>query len=133
MNPSRPTHILIAAIIAILFGGLTIFSGGSVIFLSEPARAAGNVVPFIVWFNFLAGFAYIIAGIGLFQWRRWGINLAMIIAMLTLLASFGLALHILQGGAFEMRTVIAMAFRFFLWAVIALLANLAWKSRDTIV
>ena len=52
LTQSRPTHILVASIIAILFGALTVFSGGSVIFLSESARAAGNVVPFVVWFNF---------------------------------------------------------------------------------
>jgi len=125
---SRPTYMVAIAIIAMLFGGLTIFSGGSVIFLSQSARAAGNVVPFVVWFNFLAGFAYIIAGIGLYQWRRWGIILSVVIAGLTLLASAGLGIHILQGGAFEMRTVFAMAFRFFLWAGIAWLAHRAWKK-----
>ena len=128
----RPNHILIAAIIAILFGALTVFSGGSVIFLSESARAAGNYVPFVVWFNFLAGFAYVISGIGLYKWRRWGVNLSMAIAVLTLLVFAGLGFHILQGGAFEMRTVMAMAFRFFMWAGIAILANMAWKKIDRI-
>ena len=129
---SRPTYILIAAIIAILFGALTIISGGSVIFLSESARAAGDIVPFVVWFNFLAGFAYVISGIGLYKWRQWAIYLSMIIAVLTMLVFAGLGFHILNGGAFEMRTVIAMAFRLFMWTVIALLAKLAWKKFDGI-
>ena len=53
-------------------------------------------------------------------------------SMLTLLVSAGLGFHILQGDAFEMRTVIAMAFRFFMWAGIAILANMAWKKIDGI-
>ena len=125
---SRPNYILVASIIAILFGALTVFSGGSVIFLSEPAHAAGNIVPFVVWFNFLAGFAYVISGIGLYKWQQWGAYSSMIIAVLTLLVFAGLGIHILRGGAFEMRTVIAMTFRFVMWTGIALLAYMAWKK-----
>jgi hypothetical protein len=125
---SRPNAIFIVAIVAILFGALTVVSGGSVIFFSEPARAAGNYVPFVVWFNFLAGFAYVAAGIGLYKWRRWALNLSTVIAVVTLLVFAGLGIHILQDGAFEMRTVVAMAFRFVLWAGISLLANMAWNK-----
>ena len=34
-------------------------------------QAAGHYVPFVLWFNFLAGFAYIVAGVGLWMRRRW--------------------------------------------------------------
>ncbi|MCP4183961.1 MAG: hypothetical protein GY761_11695 [Hyphomicrobiales bacterium] len=124
--------MLVASIIAILFGALTVFSGGSVIFLSEAAQAAGNYVPFVVWFNFLAGFAYMISGIGLYKWRQWGVNLSMVIAVLTLLVFAGLGFHILSGGAYEMRTVIAMTFRLSMWTGIAVLARLAWNKVDEI-
>lgn len=124
----RPKLILALAIVAILFGALTVFSGGTVIFSNEAARAAGDYVPFVVWFNFLAGFAYIIAGIGLYRWQQWGVSLSMIIAAVTLLVFAGLGIHVLQGGAFEMRTVMAMAFRFALWTGIWLLASAAWKK-----
>jgi hypothetical protein len=54
-----------------VFGALTIASGGRVLFVSEAARVAtGNYVPFVVWFNFLAGFAYVAAGVGLWLGRR---------------------------------------------------------------
>lgn len=47
-----------ASIVAVLFGLLTIQEGGAVLFWSESARAAaGQYVPFVVWFNFLAGSA----------------------------------------------------------------------------
>ena len=48
----------IVAVVAIAFGGLTIKSGGDVLFWSEQARiAAGHYVPAVLWFNFLMGFA----------------------------------------------------------------------------
>jgi hypothetical protein len=124
----RPKLILIAAIVAILFGALTIVSGGSVIFFSESARAAGNYVPFVVWFNFLAGFGYVITGMGLYQWRRWAVNLSIVIAMATVLAFAGLGLHIIQDGAYELRTVVAMVFRSAVWIIISLLTNAAWTK-----
>lgn len=42
--------------------------------------AAGNFVPFVVWFNFLAGFAYIAVGVGLWVRRRWAVLLAAALA-----------------------------------------------------
>ncbi len=124
---TRPKLALFSAIVAIIFGSVTVFSGGSVIFFSEFARAAGDYVPVVVWFNFLAGFFYIIAGIGLFLWRRWGIVLSIAIAVLTLLVFAGLGIYILQGGAYEIRTVIAMVIRSVMWTGISVMTNLAWK------
>ena len=64
------TGILIS-VIAIAFGLLTIRSGGNVLFGGAVAQeAAGNYVPFVLWFNFLAGFAYVMGGVGI--WRRNG-------------------------------------------------------------
>ena len=37
-------------------------------------------MPFVVWFNFLAGFAYIAAGVGLWVRRRWAVVLAAALA-----------------------------------------------------
>ncbi len=127
----RPNIILAAAIVAVLFGVLTVFSGGSVIFSSSSAQAAGNYVPFVVWFNFLAGFAYVIAGIGLYQWRYWAVYLSIAIALATLLVFAGLGFYIMQGGVFEMRTVFAMIFRSMVWITISMLANAAWKKAKT--
>jgi hypothetical protein len=116
----RPRWALVAAAIAVLFGGLTVLSGGRALFGDELERAAvGNAVSFVLWFNFVAGFGYIIAGIGLFAWRRWAALLAAFIAITTLttLAAFGG--HVAMGGAFEVRTVGAMVLRSAIWGVIA--------------
>jgi hypothetical protein len=64
------TWTLIAAIIAVFFGLLTIKEGGSVLLGNEQAvGAAGDYVPFVLWFNTVAGFAYVAAGVGL--WLVW--------------------------------------------------------------
>ena len=114
----------VIAIIAVLFGAMTIKEGGSVLFWSETARtAAGNFVPFVLWFNFLAGFFYIFAGIGLFMRRRWSAKLAALIAALTVLVFIAFILFIITNGAFETRTVIAMTMRNVIWLSIASFAH----------
>lgn len=111
------------ALVAIVFGLATILSGGFAIFGGTAARTAlGTIIPFIVWFNFLAGFAYVLAGIGLLKQARWSAWLSAAIAAITLRAFLGLGLHILQGGAYEMRTVGAMTLRSLIWIAIAVIA-----------
>lgn len=112
-----------AAIVAAVFGALTIRSGGAVLFgPSEVAQAAGDAVPFVVWFNFVAGFAYLAAAVGLWRARRWGTWSASAIAVATALVFAALGVHAAAGGAFEMRTVWAMTLRTGLWTGIAVLA-----------
>jgi hypothetical protein len=111
----------IAAVVAVLFGIATVASGGSVLF-GEGAEGAGNYVPFIVWFNFLAGFAYVAAGVGLWLRRTWAGWLALALAGLTAAAFAALGWHIGTGGAYEARTVAAMTLRLVVWSAIAALA-----------
>jgi len=85
----------------------------------DAVKAAGNYVPFVLWFNFLAGFAYIVAGLGLWLGRRWAARLAIGIAVATTITFAAFGLHVYSGGAFEMRTVVAMSLRTAVWAVIA--------------
>lgn len=109
-----------------LFGAATIWAGGRTLF-GPGSTAAGDYVPFVLWFNFLAGFFYIAAGVGLWLGRRWGCVLAVALAVLTALVFAAFGAHILSGGAFEMRTVAAMSLRTVVWFTIAVLALLAWK------
>lgn len=54
------------ALFALVFGILTIVAGGAVIFGPDGARdGAGAVVPFVLWFNFAAGFVYVTAAYGI--------------------------------------------------------------------
>lgn len=120
-----------ASIVAVLFGLLTIREGGAVLFWSEAARrAAGQYVPFVVWFNFLAGFAYVVAGVGLWLRRRWAAGLALGVAMATLAAFVAFGVHIAGGGAYEQRTVVAMSLRSVVWVGIAAVAYRSlWTAR----
>ena len=108
------------SLIAILFGLATIKSGGMVLFTSGAAhQAAGQYVPFVLWFNFSAGFAYLVAGAGLWLQQRWASWLALIIATFTLLIFAALGVYIYSCGAYEMRTIMAMTMRSTVWIVIA--------------
>lgn len=114
------------AMAAIGFGLLTIKEGGAVLFGGEAAQAsAGNYVPFVLWFNFLAGFTYVAAGAGLWRQHRWAVWLAVVIAATTALVFAAFGVHIYAGGAYEMRTVIAMSFRTLVWVMIA---AIAWRG-----
>jgi hypothetical protein len=111
----------LAAVIAVLFGVATVASGGNVLF-GGGAQTAGNYVPFIVWFNFLAGFFYVAAGVGLWRRERWATWLALALAGSTAAAFAALGWHIGSGGLYESRTVAAMALRLAAWVAIAGLA-----------
>lgn len=122
-EPAKSVSIIIAAVIALVFGALTIFSGGQALFGDQAAReAVGAAVPFVLWFNFIAGFVYIFAAIGLLQRARWAVWLSALIAMSTLAVFLVLGAYIWLGGAYEIRTVGAMVIRSVLWTVIAALA-----------
>lgn len=122
MSP-RPRWAIAAALVAIIFGIVTIIVGGKTLFGgAEERAAAGNIVPFVLWFNFVAGFAYVIAGFGLFLWKRWAAQLSAAIAVATIAVFIAFGVHIFRGGAFEARTVGAMIIRSAVWIVIAALA-----------
>ena len=107
--------------VAVVFGLLTIKTGGAVLFVGgEYRQQAGNYVPFVLWFNFLAGFLYLLAGIGLWKRQRWAAWLAIMIVTASVLVFVLLGLHINSGGSYEIRTIIAMTARCSIWALIAL-------------
>jgi len=117
-----PIVFKIMSLIAVIFGFVTIKTGGMVLFTGgEAHQAAGDYVPFVLWFNFLAGFAYIAAGIGLWLQRGWAALLAMLIAVFSVSVFIALGVHIYAGGAYEMRTIGAMSMRSVIWMGIALI------------
>jgi hypothetical protein len=119
-RPHRPRWTIAAALIAVVFGIVTVIVGGKTLFGgAEQRAAAGNIVPFVLWFNFVAGFAYVIAGFGLFLWKRWAAQLSAAIAVATMAVFIALVVHIFLGGMFEVRTVGAMIIRSAVWIVIA--------------
>ena len=119
------------ALIAIGFGLLTIKEGGTILFGDEAARvAAGNYVPFVLWFNFVAGFAYVIAGVGLWMLQRWAVWLSIAISAATAFTFAAFGVHVFSGGLYELRTVIAMSMRTVVWVIISTIAWQQFKTRS---
>ena len=121
----RRTWLRVLGVVGILFGLMTLREGGAVLFVDGAARqAAGNYVPFVLWFNFLAGFVYIAASVGLWFQRAWAARTALAIAAATLLVFAALGVYIAAEGAYELRTVIAMTVRSTTWLLIG---TVAWR------
>jgi hypothetical protein len=126
MNANRKENWM--AIAAIVFGGLTVFTGGRALFGSLESRAGfGNVVPFVLWFNFLTGFVYIVAGAGLLLCRRWAVYTSLFIAVSTILVFAAFGVHVIGGGAFERRTVGALIIRSLFWIAVTIVSIRAMK------
>lgn len=107
------------------FGLLTLVSAGWVLFGDADM---GAVVPFVLWFNFLAGGAYIAGGVLLLRGHSlaFPVALAILIATAIVFAAFGL--RVAASGAFEMRTVGAMTLRTGFWAVMTWVAARASRA-----
>ncbi len=115
----RTKWLMPVAIFAIIFGIITIISGGKSLFTEAGRVAAGNYVPFVLWFNFISGFVYVVAGVGLAKDRAWSGRLAVFLAASISLVFVFLGIHILTGGAYEIRTVGAMVLRSGFWLIVA--------------
>ncbi len=117
---ARSRLTIVFAVAAALFGVMTLISGGTALFGDPAARAAaGAVVPFVLWFNFIAGFAYLAAAYGLFASRAWAGPLAVAIALSTVSVFLAFGAAVAYGIPYEMRTAGAMAVRSAFWIVIA--------------
>ena len=128
----RGPWIRAISLLAVVFGLMTLKEGGAVLFGSGEARtAAGNYVPFVLWFNFVAGFAYVVAGVGIWLQRRWAAGLALVIAAATALVFAAFGVHVLAGGDYELRTVVAMSLRTLVWTAIALIARRRLLLRES--
>lgn len=116
---------------AILFGTATVISGGNALFVMHRIfEPAGRIVPFVLYFNFAAGFAYIMTGIGLILRRRWALAFAGVIAVATTIVFVGLGVWIFVGNAYEMRTVIAMSLRAAFWFTASFASAIGYRVRS---
>lgn len=107
----------------VVFGLLTLVSGGTAL---VGAIDMGAVVPFVLWFNFLAGFAYVLGGVLLLRGDDLALPVALAILVATVAVFAALVWRIGAGGDYEMRTVGAMTLRTAFWAA---MAWVAWKMK----
>ncbi len=135
---TQPKHALNSwtlkglALAAVVFGLVTIVSGGRALFGSVEVRAAlGHTVPFVLWFNFLAGSLYVLAGAGLLWGKRWATHLSLLLAVSTLVIFAAFGIHVFGGGAYETRTLGAMTLRSLFWVVVAVVSFRAKNAPDS--
>lgn len=122
----RPT-----AIVAGLFGITTILSGGMALFGGVAAKAAvGDAVPLVLWFNFLAGFGYVVGAAALFTLAPWARLVAWLIGISTLLVFAIFIVIAMSGAPFEWRTVGAMVLRSGFWLSIAIAFSNGGKKME---
>ncbi|MDQ7057761.1 MAG: hypothetical protein Q9N62_04745 [Ghiorsea sp.] len=125
---------IVIGIVAVVFGLLTIKSGGAVLFWSEEARiAAGDYVPFVLWFNFISGFFYVIAGIAFWLNKSWSLWLAaaILVGISSVFMALGLSILIVD-VPYESRTIGAMVVRTTVWSVILFLAYKIFQHRSDV-
>ena len=127
MNSNRIVNMM--AVAAIVFGVVTVLTGSRALFGSLETRADfGKAVPFVLWFNFLAGFVYIVAGVGLLLCRHWAVYTSLFVAVSTILVFVAFGVHVIGGGAFERRTIFALTIRSLFWIAVTIVSIRAMKK-----
>lgn len=112
--------IKILAVFLTLFGLVTLFIGGSVIFDLFGIRAIeGHYVLFVVWANWICGFLYLVAAYGFLKRRKWTAKVLWLAFIILVSAFLGFIIHIKSGGIYETKTVLAMTFRTLITLAIA--------------
>ncbi len=114
------------ALIAALFGALTVFAGSRVLTGSDPGYIV--FLPLLVY-NTVMGFIYI--GVGIVAWRNVysGRNGAAAVFLLNLLVLATIWLLYNSGGAVAIDSLRAMTLRTAVWLL--LFVGLFWLSRRT--
>ncbi len=108
-----------AGVAAAVFGAATVFAGGAALFGGQATEAAvGNAVPVVLWFNFCAGFAYLIGAATLIARAPVARIIALLIGLLTLAVFALFIFKVVNGTPFEWRTVGAMTLRSGFWLAI---------------
>jgi uncharacterized membrane-anchored protein len=114
-----------AAVLAFILGLLSIKEGGSV--LLGLSTKAYTILPWLVWYNVVLGFVSVIAGIGMWMQRRWGVTFAATIVSLHGLVFVILIILFAFREAVALNSIMAMLFRTVVWVGIMML--MSWRSR----
>lgn len=112
------------ALLAVLFGAMTIFAGGRVLAGTNPGYIV--FMPLLIY-NTLMGFAYV--GVGTMAWRNltFGRNGAFVIFVLNLIVLAAIGIAHAAGEAVAKDSLGAMTLRTVVWLVI--FSGLWWLGR----
>lgn len=117
---NSPFSFKLLSLFIILFSFATVFSGGKALFSEAGRTAAGEIVPYVLWYNFIAGFFYFVAGVAILKQHSCAKKVSSVLALTSSVVLIFLGVHILSGKAYETRTLVAMMFRSVFWVVVAL-------------
>lgn len=124
-HQGKSVPILIAGMISLFFGLLTIFAGGSVILdLFGMREKEGNYVLFVVWANFICGFLYVFASYGFFTRKVWTKTILKYGLYILITAFVVLIVWIVRNEPYETKTVFALSFR------ILVTVGLYWAAKS---
>jgi hypothetical protein len=116
--------LILSSILITLFGLITIYLSGSILFDLFGIRAIeGNYVNSVVVINFFSGFVYLLVAYGFISKRKWTTRLLMFTVLILLISSLFLFFHINAGGLYERKTIAALLFRI---ALTSLFAGISW-------
>lgn len=110
----RPAR-MITALVAIVFGVVTVFAGGRVLLGADPGYV---VLRPLLGYNTLMGVAYVIAGVLIWRSTTLGTWAAGLIFGLNLVVLVGILMVYRTGGAVAVDSLRAMTFRTVVWLVL---------------
>lgn len=117
----------LAALVAILFGVVTMIAGGRVLLGVDPGYVV--FLPLLLY-NATMGLAYVGAGVMIWRDVTRGRQLAAVIAALNLVVLVAIVVLRRTGAAVAADSVRAMTFRTVVWIVLFLLTSWLHASRD---
>jgi hypothetical protein len=121
-------YTYLSAFLLGIFGLITLFLSGSVIFdLFGVRENEGNYVLFVVWANFLSSIIYLMAAYGIIKTKKWTSLLLSISAVVLIFAFIRLLIHINAGGIYETKTIGALIFRITVTILFAVVAHFRLK------
>lgn len=118
---------ILAAIVAILFGIVTLIAGSRVLLGADPGYA---VFRSLLIFNTAMGLAYLVAGV--IAWRSAGAGkrAAGAIFLLNFLVLVGILVVYRNGGGVAIDSLRAMTFRTIVWLVLFVVLSLPGRTRS---
>ncbi len=114
----------IAAFVIGVFGLLTLYLSGSVIFdLFEMREKQGNYVLFVIWINFICSFIYIASAYGFIKSKPWTTKILASALLMLIITFIAFIIYVNNGGIHKQITFSALIFRSTMTLLVTLLAH----------
>ncbi len=113
--------IKIASLLSIVIGSLSFISGMTV--LTGMREVDYFTLTSLIVYNIIAGMTALIAGIGLWNKKRWAVRLTAAIAGAHLIVLTFVSFGYIQEGPVAAESLYAMVFRVIVWVVIVVLTG----------